>query len=187
MGRVAGACHSRQKLKTAAVTRGDVVETVSSTGTVEPEELVDVSADVSGRIASFGPDPRGEKDPKFKGATIDYNSPVEPGTVLARIDNRVYKLQFEQAQAGLERAKAELSLAKSQHNTGIGPAAAVAAAEATVAQSRARRRASRNQSRRHRHPLARQRPDHFPARQCRPGRRNRPQRSRPFSDRQGSV
>ena len=59
------------------------------------------------------------------------------GTVLARIDDKIYKLRFEQAQAGLERAKAELTVAKAQRSTGIGTGAAIAAAEAAVAQSRA--------------------------------------------------
>ena len=95
--------------KTAKITRGDIAETVSATGTIEPAETVDVSAQVSGRIVSFGDDPRGESDPQFKGKPIDYNSPVEEGTVLAFIDDALYKSRYEQEQAGYIRAKAELA------------------------------------------------------------------------------
>src|SRR6266850_7808324 len=63
--------------RTVPVSRGDLVATISATGTVEPEEVVDVGAQVAGQITSFGKDPAGK--------TIDYGSPVEEGTVLARI------------------------------------------------------------------------------------------------------
>lgn len=98
----------RTSFRTAAVERGDVVVTVGATGTLEPEEVIDVGAQVVGRIQEFGPDPRGETDPKFKDKRIDYGSPVEEGTVLARIDPRIYKAQFDQAKAALDRAEADL-------------------------------------------------------------------------------
>src|SRR6266849_424196 len=62
---------------TAAVKHGDLVATISATGTIEPVEVVDVGAQVAGLILSFGKD----KD----GNTIDYGSVVEEGTVLAKI------------------------------------------------------------------------------------------------------
>ena len=40
--------------KTVEVKRGDLKATISATGTVEPEEVVDVGAQVAGRIVSFG-------------------------------------------------------------------------------------------------------------------------------------
>jgi HlyD family secretion protein len=94
--------------RTAVVERGDVVVTVGATGTLEPEEVIDVGAQVVGRVQEFGPDPRGETDPKFKDKRIDYGSPVEEGTVLALIDPRVYKAQYDQAKAALDRAEADL-------------------------------------------------------------------------------
>ena len=57
----------------APVVRGDLSWTISATGTVEPEEVVDVGAQVTGKIASFGPDPRGKTDPRFKGKPIDFS------------------------------------------------------------------------------------------------------------------
>jgi len=66
-------------LQTAVVQRGDVVATISATGTVEPEEVVDVGAQVAGLIKAFGTD--------VNGKTIDYGSAVDIGTVLSRIDD----------------------------------------------------------------------------------------------------
>jgi len=90
--------------RTVTVKRGDLVSTISATGTAEPEEVVDVGAQVVGRIKSLGPDP---SDPQKK-KTIDYGSIVQDGTILALIDDAVYKAQVDQAQASLLRAKADL-------------------------------------------------------------------------------
>ncbi|HPP51761.1 MAG TPA: efflux RND transporter periplasmic adaptor subunit [Thermoguttaceae bacterium] len=88
--------------RTSPIERGDLLSTITATGTVEPEEVVDVGAQIMGRIVEFGPDP---KDPtKF----VDYGSTVEEGTVLAKIDPTPYEASLEQAEAALQRAKAEL-------------------------------------------------------------------------------
>src|SRR3954452_6842249 len=89
--------------RTAPVTRGDVVATIASTGTLEPEEVIDVGAQVAGRITEFGKD----KD----GKPIDYGSHVEQGTVLALIDPSVYQSQVDQAEAQLASAKAGVARA----------------------------------------------------------------------------
>jgi HlyD family secretion protein len=98
---------------TAPVKRGDVAATISATGTIEPVEVVDVGAQVAGRISSFGTD----KD----GKTVDYRSVVEEGAVLAKIDDSVYaadlavaKAQLEQCKAGDLSAKAGLEQAKAK-------------------------------------------------------------------------
>jgi HlyD family secretion protein len=88
--------------RTAEVKRGDLLATIGATGTVEPEEVIDVGAQVAGKIRSLGRDP---KDPK---KSIDYGSVVEQGTVLANIDDAVYQAMVSQAQASLQRAKADL-------------------------------------------------------------------------------
>jgi HlyD family secretion protein len=90
--------------RTVTVKRGDLLATISATGTVEPEEVVDVGAQVVGRIKSLGIDP---SDPQKK-KSIDYCSTVQDGTVLAQIDEDVYKAQVAQAQASLVRAEADL-------------------------------------------------------------------------------
>ena len=61
--------------RTAVVKRGDLQPTISATGTLEPEEVVDVGAQVDGLIIKFGPDladPQGKK-------TVDYRSVGEEG------------------------------------------------------------------------------------------------------------
>jgi HlyD family secretion protein len=84
--------------RTGAVQRGDVVATISATGTLEPEEVIDVGAQVEGLIVSFGKDTNGQP--------IDYRSPVEPDMVLARIDDAVYKADVDTGVAELEQANA---------------------------------------------------------------------------------
>jgi HlyD family secretion protein len=86
--------------RTATINRGDLPSTIGATGTVEPEEVVDVGAQVMGLILEFGPDPR---DPS---KVIDYGSVVEKGTVLAKIDPVPYEATLEQAEATLEQSEA---------------------------------------------------------------------------------
>jgi len=86
----------------AEVQRGDVLAVVAATGTIEPEELVDVGAQVAGRIQDLGRDPREES------RSIDYGSQIEEGTVLARIDDALYAAQVEQARATVSRARADV-------------------------------------------------------------------------------
>lgn len=92
---------------TAAVKKGDIQVTIGATGTVEPEELVDVGAQVAGKIVSFGRDSAGKP--------VDYGSEIEEGMVLAQIDEALYAADVAQAEgqlamakAGLERAEADV-------------------------------------------------------------------------------
>ena len=94
--------------KTGPVTRGDLQVTVGATGTVEPEEVVDVGAQVTGPILELGADPRSATNPSYKGKRIDYTTPVEKDTVLVQIDPAVYKANYDQANATLVRANADL-------------------------------------------------------------------------------
>ncbi len=85
-------------LQTVPVKRGDVLSEISATGTVEPEEVVDVGAQVAGQINSFGTD--------VNGKPVDYGSVVDKGTVLAQIDDSLYAADVQQAQANLNSAEA---------------------------------------------------------------------------------
>ena len=106
--------HHPAPRRTAPITRGELRLTVRATGTVEPEKVVDVNAQVSGIVKSFGPDPRGATDPKFKDKTVDYNTPVEEGTVLAQIDDSAYVAAVDSAKADLRVTQAELDLDKAK-------------------------------------------------------------------------
>src|SRR6266576_4455566 len=103
----------RSSFRVAAVKGGDLMATITATGTIEPVEVVDVGAQVAGQIISFGKD----KD----GKAIDYGSTVEEGTVLAQIDDSVYgadvalaRAQLEQDKAGEVSATANLEQAKAK-------------------------------------------------------------------------
>ncbi len=100
--------------RTEKVTRGDLHITVSATGTIEPEEVVDIGAQVVGRIKELGKDPRGRTDPKYADKSVDYGSPVEKGMVLAQIDPAIYAAQMQQATATLAQAQANVAQMQAQ-------------------------------------------------------------------------
>ena len=89
-------------------TRDSLVATIVATGTIEPEEVIDVGAQVAGQILSFGRDPANAK------RTIDYGSPVEQGTVLARIDDSLYAPEVAIARADLGVCAADVRHAESE-------------------------------------------------------------------------
>ena len=79
---------------TAQVGRGDVVEAVGATGTLQAVTTVQVGTQVSGTIESL---------------YADFNSLVTKGQVLARLDPSLFQTQIEQARANLIRAQADLA------------------------------------------------------------------------------
>lgn len=107
----------RYEYRTDEAATGRIARTISASGTVEPEELVNVGSQVTGKIMSFGKD--------LDGKTVDYCSKVKKGMVLAQIDDVLYaaelrqrkaeKLQAEAAvvtaNAKIRQAKAKLQLA----------------------------------------------------------------------------
>jgi HlyD family secretion protein len=82
---------------TVAVSRGDVVETVEATGTLEAVTTVQVGSQVSGTIQSLH---------------ADFNSQVRKGQVVARLDPSVLEAQVEQAQASVVRLQADVERAR---------------------------------------------------------------------------
>jgi len=91
---------AKTAFRTATVQRGDLFVGISATGTVEPEEVIDVGAQIAGQIKSFGKD--------RKGKPIDYGSEVKAGMVLARIDDSLYQADESRAAADLRQQKALL-------------------------------------------------------------------------------
>jgi HlyD family secretion protein len=87
------------RLNTTAVNRGDVVETVSATGTLEAVETVDVGTQVSGTI---------------KALYADYNDRVRKGQVIAQLEPSLFETQVEQARATVQRLQAEVEARKVQ-------------------------------------------------------------------------
>jgi HlyD family secretion protein len=84
-------------VNTSAVSRGDVVDTVGATGTLQAVTTVQVGTQVSGTISELH---------------ADFNSLVKKGQVLARLDPSLFQTQIEQAKANLVRSQADLERQK---------------------------------------------------------------------------
>ncbi|MBF0480863.1 MAG: efflux RND transporter periplasmic adaptor subunit [Desulfovibrionaceae bacterium] len=93
----AGAGHG-PAFVTAQVKRGDLEAFISATGTIEPEEVVDIGAQVAGVISAFGKDANGR--------SIDYGSAVDKDMVLVRIDDALYAAAVATGEAQVQQAKA---------------------------------------------------------------------------------
>jgi HlyD family secretion protein len=96
----------QSELVTVEVDKGEIITTINATGTIEPEEVIDIGAQVAGMIKEFG------RDPQKPGAPIDYGSHVEEGTVLARIDESLYRAAVKQATANMHQAEANMHQAE---------------------------------------------------------------------------
>ena len=83
------------------VKRGDIVNTVSSTGTVNAVNSVNVGAQVSGIIDHL---------------YVDFNSRVKAGQVLAVLDTTIVASQVFDARAGMLRSKAQLNQAQAEYD-----------------------------------------------------------------------
>src|SRR5262245_48424288 len=102
----------RANFRMASVTRGKLQATIKATGTIQPEEVIDVGAQVAGRIKSFGGAASEaamlDKPPAEAGKQINYGSVVEEGTVLAHLDAALYEARRDAAKADLVKAEADL-------------------------------------------------------------------------------
>lgn len=85
------------KFVLGATSQGDVVESIQSTGQVQPLTQVQVGAQVSGRITKV---------------MVDFNSEVKKGDVLAEIDPTLFGAAIDQNRAQL--ASAEASVARAE-------------------------------------------------------------------------
>ena len=91
------------KYKTETIGLGDVEALVVTSGTLNPIEIVDVGAQVSGKIEKL---------------YVDFNSPVTKGQIVAELDQKPLKMKIDQNEANfksrmaaLERSKVSLSQA----------------------------------------------------------------------------
>jgi HlyD family secretion protein len=83
------------RYETAAVTRGEILDHVTASGSLSAVVSVDVGSQVSGKISHL---------------FADYNSPVHKGQLVAEIDPTVYKAQLRQAEGDLASAESEVTL-----------------------------------------------------------------------------
>lgn len=88
---------SGPRYRTEKVTRGDLVASVTATGTVNPVKTVQVGTYVSGPIQALD---------------VDFNSPVKKDQRVAKIDPRPFQLRVQQSEAELANARAALTKAR---------------------------------------------------------------------------
>jgi HlyD family secretion protein len=93
LGGGTGSSAQTTRFRTAKVDRGEVVEGVQASGTVQPVLLVQVGTQVSGVIDKM---------------LVDFNSKVKAGQTIAMLDTRRLDAQVAQDNASIARAKADL-------------------------------------------------------------------------------
>jgi HlyD family secretion protein len=108
VGTAADGGKSGGRFRQEAVQRGSLRAVVEAAGTVQPEEVVDVGAQVSGRILRFGPD-RNDKD-----KPVDFRTVVKRGGVLVQLDPAPYEAEVARARATLVGAEASVRLARAK-------------------------------------------------------------------------
>ena len=102
----------KQSFRTAPIERGELLSTISSTGTLNAVVTVQVGTQVSGTIQQM---------------LVDFNSPVKKGMLVARIDPATFEAKVNQAQADLENSRASV----------LNQRAGVAKAQADLVNSKA--------------------------------------------------
>jgi HlyD family secretion protein len=96
------------ELRTVKLERRDLRITIRATGTIEPEEIVEVGAGVSGKIVEIG------KDGAASGKSVDVGSHLKQGEVLAQLDHDLYEVEVQKAHASWRLAEAEIGRLETQ-------------------------------------------------------------------------
>jgi HlyD family secretion protein len=97
---------------TVPVQSGSLAQTVTASGTLNPQNTINVGTQVSGTISEID---------------ADFNSHVKRGQVLAKLDPTTLQAALDQAQASLAQSEAQ---AQASAATASGGPAAIAAAQA---------------------------------------------------------
>lgn len=87
---------AEQQYRLMAVEKGDLKQTVSANGTINPVSLINIGTQVSGTV---------------KKLYVDFNSKVEKGQVLLELDDALLTAQLKQSSANVQNAMAGLELA----------------------------------------------------------------------------
>ena len=103
---VRGAANPPLSYRTEAARQGDLVVTVTATGTLQPRNQVDVGSEISGLLRTVA---------------VDFNDAVVAGQTLAELDTDLLDAQVLKSQAGLDSAEAtvreaEATLAEARAN-----------------------------------------------------------------------
>lgn len=92
-----GGGDDKLRYKTEAVDRGDIAQSVSANGQLNPVTLVSVGTQVSGIVLSY---------------SADFNDRVSQGQVLMQLDDSLLRAQLAQSRANLASAESAQSLAQ---------------------------------------------------------------------------
>ena len=83
---------------------GDITKTIIANGTINPVNVIDVGAQVSGRIEKI---------------FVDYNDVVKKNQKLAELDTSVLSKVVKESEASLKKAKANLELNELEYNRNL--------------------------------------------------------------------
>ena len=88
-----------QRYRTLTLSRGDVAQSVSATGTLNPVRVVSVGTQVSGTVEKL---------------YVDFNSQVKENQVLLELNTDLTQAKLAQSQASLNSANAKLALSQTK-------------------------------------------------------------------------
>ncbi len=86
-----------QRYRLQALMQGDVAQSVSANGTLNPVTLISVGAQVSGRVSKL---------------YVDFNDHVEKGQILLELDDALFASQIAQSQGNVRNVQASVELAQ---------------------------------------------------------------------------
>lgn len=90
------------QVRIAAAETRRVDKSISIIGSLNPDESVNVSAEVAGRISAIN---------------VDFGQNVRKGEVIAELDKQEYQIQLDRSRAALAQALAKLGLSPGQEDT----------------------------------------------------------------------
>ncbi len=85
------------KFRSAIVDSGNITQTVTATGTINPVALINVGSQVSGTVVELN---------------ADFNDHVKKGQVLLKLDPTIFNAQIRQVEASVASAQASMRLAQ---------------------------------------------------------------------------
>src|SRR5471032_1779875 len=88
------------RFRVAAADTGNITQTVTATGTINPVALINIGSQVSGTVSEL---------------KADFNDHVKKGQVLLKLDPTIFNAQIRQVEAQLASARASLRLAQATH------------------------------------------------------------------------
>jgi HlyD family secretion protein len=88
------------RFRVAAVDTGNITQTVTATGTINPVALINIGSQVSGTVNVL---------------KADFNDQVKKGQVLLTLEPTIFNAQIRQSEAQLASARASLRLAQATH------------------------------------------------------------------------